>query len=122
MTWIIANWKMVLLGLVVAASFGAGWTVKGALETQKAQSIKEAQDKLIDELRENEAHIANILERKLKELRANETIIKKEVIRVIDRPVYSNECLDTDGLQLIERARAGKTDSSKPAGKVSGAK
>ena len=50
-----------------------------------------------------------------------EKTIERERIKVIDRPVYSNECLDVDGLQLVERARRGKTDTSQPTDKVSGA-
>ena len=122
MPWLLTNWKMILSGLALGAAFVAGWVVKGAFDDSAELAAQKARETLIKELRENEAHIANILERKLEELRANEKVIERERIKIIDRPVYHNECLDADGLRLIERARTGKADTSKPTKEVSGAK
>jgi hypothetical protein len=77
---------------------------------------------MIDTYRQEEAKAAAVLEQKLKELRANEKVIERERIKLVDRPVYSNECIDSDGLQLIERARKGKSDTSESSREVSGAK
>lgn len=120
--WIITNWKMVLTGAIITASFAAGWVVKGVFVDSQAVAIEKAKAAMIAELRDNEAHIANILEHKLKDLKANEKVIQKEVVKLIDRPVYRSECIDADGVHIIERARTGKTDSSKSTGKMSGAK
>lgn len=122
MPWLLTNWKMILSGLALGAAFVAGWVVKGAFDDSAELAAQKARETLIKELRENEAHIANILERKLEELKANEKVIERERIKIIDRPVYHNECLDADGLRLIERARTGKADPSKPTKEVSGAK
>ncbi|MFS0738191.1 hypothetical protein ABC347_14200 [Sphingomonas sp. 1P06PA] len=32
--------------------------------------------------------------------------IYRETIRIVDRPVYRNQCADADGVQLLDRARA----------------
>ena len=89
--------------------------MKGAFDDSAELAAQKARTALIEELRQNEAHVANILERKLTELKANEKTIIRERTQLVDRPVYHNECLDADGLQLIERARTGKTDTSKSA-------
>ena len=119
MPWLLANWKMILSGLALAAAFVAGWVVKGAFDDSAELAAQKARDALIKELRANEEHIANILERKLQDLKANEKTIIRERTKLIDRPVYHNECLDADGLRLIEQARTGKASTSKPAGQVS---
>lgn len=38
--------------------------------------------------------------------------IQKEVPVVVDRPVYRNECVDDDGLRLVNEALAGKLRTS----------
>ena len=122
MPWLLANWKMILSGLALAAAFVAGWVVKGAFDDSAELAAQKARTALIEELRQNEEHIANILEQRLKDLRANEKTIIREREKLVNRDVYHNECLDADGLRLIERARAGKTDTGKPSGEVSGTK
>lgn len=122
MPWILANWKMMLGGLIIITAFAAGWAVKGAFDDSAELAAQKARDALVKELRDNEAHIANILERKLKDLKANEKTIIRERTKLVDRDVYHNECLDADGVRLIERARTGKTDTSQFANEVSGAK
>ena len=122
MPWLFANWKMIVSGLIVATAFVAGWVVKGAFDDSAELAAQKARTALIEELRQNEEHIANILEQRLKDLRANEKTIIREREKLVNRDVYHNECLDADGVRLIERARAGKTDTGKPSGKMSGTK
>ena len=114
--------KLIAVGGAILLSFIAGWKVNGwRYEAQIAETEK-ARQAMIDAYREEEAKAAAVLEKRLKELRANEKVVERERIKLVDRPVYSNECLDDDGLQLVERARTGKTNTSKPSGEVSGAK
>lgn len=114
--------KLIAVGGAILLSFIAGWKVNGwRYEAQIAETEK-ARQAMIDAYREEEAKAAAVLEKRLKELRANEKVIERERIKLVDRPVYSNECLDDDGLQLIERARQGKSDAGKSSGEVSGAK
>lgn len=112
---------LVLLAAVLIA-FGAGWRVKAAFVAERDLAVMEARDAMIAEYRANEAGKAQILENKLADLRANERIIEREKLKIIDRDVYHNVCLDADGLRLIEAARAGKTDPAKPADEVPGTK
>jgi hypothetical protein len=107
--------KLIAVLAIVVGSFVAGWQVKSAFVAKRDLAIAEAKAAMIKELQNNEAHIAGILEDKLKDLKANEKIIERERVKLVDRPVYHNECLDADGLLLIERARTGKTNTSKPA-------
>jgi hypothetical protein len=118
MPWLLAHWKMILSGLVVVTAFAAGWVIKGAFDDSAELAAQKARTALIKELRENEEHIANILERKLQDLHANEKVVEKAVIKLIDRPVYLNECMDADGVRLVEQARSGKAKPSQPASEM----
>ena len=117
---LLGSWQLKVA--VLALAFLAGWKVNGWRLAAEKAAAEEARQARIDAYREEEAKSAALLEKRLKELRANEKVIERERIKLVDRPVYSNECLDDDGLQLIERARKGKSDTSKSSGEVSGAK
>lgn len=110
--------KLVAALVVIAVSFGAGWRVKAAFVAERDLAVVEAKTAFIDAYREAESGKAEILESRLSELRANERIINNEILKVVDRDVYHNVCLDSDGLLLIERARAGKSDTAEPASEV----
>ncbi|TXH46573.1 MAG: hypothetical protein E6Q97_29350 [Desulfurellales bacterium] len=76
-----------------------------AVADAKAQELRQA---LIDQQRAHEAQVAQTLEAKLSELQANQTVIERERLKIVDRPVYKNVCIDDQGLDLISKARAGK--------------
>jgi len=110
-----AQAKIIIVAIALFIAFIAGWQVKGAFVAKRDLAIAEAKAEFIKAYQEGEAHTASIVEKKLQELKANEKVIERERVKIIDRPVYSNECLDADGLRLIERARTGKADTVKPA-------
>jgi len=115
--------KLIGVAVIAVVAFGAGWRVKAAFVAERDLAIVEAKNAFIEEYRVNEAGKAAVLEDKLAGLRANERIIEREKLKVIDRPVYNNVCLDADGLRLIEAARTGTLDDpAKPADKVPRAK
>ena len=119
-TSILGSWQLKVAALLLA--FLAGWQINGWRLAAEKAAAEEARQAMIDAYREEEAKAAAVLEKRLKELRANEKVIERERIKLVDRPIYSNECLDDDGLQLIERARKGKSDTGKSSGEVSGVK
>lgn len=70
-------------------------------ELASAKAVAEAQYK-----------IGKQLEATLSTLKANEKVIEREKIKVVERPVYRNVCLDADGVQLINQSKNGAQDSS----------
>ena len=111
--------KLIAAAVALLVAFIAGWQVKGAFVAKRDLAIAEAKAEFIKAYQTAEADKAIILEQKLAELKANEKTIERERIKIIDRPVYNNECLDVDGLQLIERARTGSSNPSESINKVS---
>lgn len=114
--------KAIAVVLVVIASFGAGWRVKAAFVAEGELEAQKARVEMISLIRAEEGRVAQMVEDRLADLRANERTIEREKIKVIENPVYRNVCIDNDGLRLIERARAGGTPPAEPAEEVSGAK
>lgn len=52
------------------------------------------------------------METKLAELKANERIIEREKLKIVDRPVYRNVCLDSDGVRIANQAKNGTAKSA----------
>lgn len=113
-----------IIGIVVLVvlSFLAGFKVKAGLVAERDLAIKEAKDALIEAYRTSEEGKAKVLEDKLASLKANERVIEREKLKIVNRDVYRNECLDNDGVRLIEDARSGKSSTTKPVSSVSGVK
>jgi hypothetical protein len=114
--------KLIVVICLLALAFGAGWRTKAAFVAERDLAIVEAKQEFIDAYQVAESGKAKILEDKLADLRANERIIEREKYKIIDRPVYLNNCLDIDGLRLVESARTGKANTGQPADEMPGAK
>ena len=97
------------------AIFTAGWQVKSAFVAKEQLGIEKVKDEFVETYRELEGAQSALLEKKLTEFKQNDKIIERERIKIVERPVYSNNCLDSDGLSIIERARTGKADTIEPA-------
>lgn len=88
--------------IICALCFAGGWVVHGWKSDSEIAAIRKA-----------ETAIAAQVEKKLHQLKAEKTVIEREKIKIIDRPVYSNQCLDNSGMLLINRSK-----SAKPADEV----
>jgi hypothetical protein len=111
--------KVIVVALALIVSFTAGWRVKGAFVAEGELEAQQARVEMISLIRAEEGRVAQVVEDRLAKLRANERIIERDKIQVIKDPVYLNECLSSDGLRLIERARTGGTSPAESTGEVS---
>lgn len=107
--------KFLVCLALVAGIFYAGMRVEQAFTAERDLAIVEAKEAFIDVYQEAESGKSKQLEDKLSSLKTNERIIEREKIKVITRPVYLNECIDANGVQVIERARAGQASTAEPA-------
>jgi hypothetical protein len=110
--------KLFIALLCAGLIFGAGWRVKGAFIAERDLAIAEAKEEFITVYKDAEKGKADLLEKKLGELKANEKTIIREREKIVDRPVYRNECIDADGVRLIESARNGEANTVKSTGEV----
>ena len=89
--------KAAIAVVVISASVGAGWTAKGWLEDSKDLAALQAQNALAAQVREDFAGHSRSVEKRLGELKANERVIDRGVIREIEKPVFRNVCVPPDG-------------------------
>ena len=115
-TSIFGGLSSYVVPIIAALSFGAGLYVTHVYDGyQESKAVKQVQE-LKDAFKAQEQGVAATLEEKLKELKANERVIEREKIKIIDRPIYHNECIDSDGLLLLNKQRSKQdTNTSKPA-------
>ena len=87
--------------LSAVLSFGAAWQIQGwrqdAARYAAAQDLAQSQRdnaKLVD--RAAEAYQTTQASAEVRE-----RVVEKEVIRVVQKPVYRERCLDDDGLRIV---------------------
>jgi len=67
-----------------------------------------------------ESAIAAKVEQRLGELKANQTVIDRGVIRETQNTVYRNVCIPESGRVLVNSAARGEAVPAEPAGEVPG--
>lgn len=98
------NWQSITIAVALLA---AGWFSRGWYDDSRMLAAERTQQAVLNAAMQRESETAKAVERRLQELKANERVITQEVPKIIVRDVYRNVCIDSDGLQLIERARSG---------------
>lgn len=108
-------WGLYIKIVLVAAVFFAGWTVNGwRLEASYKDAQLDAMVIMAEKREEAEAKNQTLsaeLEKSRNEKRIVYRNVTQQVDRIIDRPVYRNECLDPDGLRAVNTALAGKAEA-----------
>lgn len=113
---------LIILALVATGSFAAGWRIKGWKNDSEQAAVDRASQAIIDKATANESGIAAKVEQRLSELKANETVIDRGIIREIQNPIYRNVCIADDGLRILNDIARGQApaDPGKPVGQVPG--
>lgn len=92
--------ELIVLSAAIVLVSG-GWFVRGWYEDSKDLAAEKAVKEATEEFRQSEQRIAKTLETKLEEVRTNERVIEKWRTEIVDRPIYHVECIDDDGLSII---------------------
>ena len=92
--------RYALVAILTLALVASGWFVRGWYEDSKNLASQKA-------VKEAQIVISKQLEEKLATLQANERTIIQEKLKIIDRPVYKNVCLDDEALALINKSKSG---------------
>ena len=108
------NLTLVAAAIAAAVAFGGAWKIQDWRHDAAELARVTAQQEITQE----NARLANRAATGFEKDRTkNETrtrTITIEVDKIIDRPVYRNVCLDTDGLQLIAAAIGRRDPTSQP--------
>ena len=97
--------RYVLVALVPLSLIASGWTVRGWYEAKQIAEAHQAVER-------HDSKVAAALETRLSELKANERIIEREKLKIVDRHGYRNVCLDADGVRLANAAKNGTAKSA----------
>ncbi len=98
----------IIIAAVVSIGTG-GWMARGWFEDSKELVAYTAQQALADQIRAGQAEVSALVEKRLGELEANETIIERGVIREIQKPIYQRVCFEPELVRLLNDAQRGLT-------------
>jgi len=108
--------------IIASAAFAAGWTVRGWFEDSRNLAIERAAAAIEQQALARESAIAAKVEQRLAELKANQTVIDRGIIRETEKPVYLRVCLEPDAIGLLNASAQGAAaNPAEPAGEVPGA-
>ncbi len=88
--------KLAGIAAAIVAIGYTGWMARGWFEDSKDLAAMEAQQALAAKIREDIGGISTKVEDRLNELRANERIIDRGVIREIQKPIYKRVCFEPE--------------------------
>lgn len=93
--------------ILFSVAFLAGWSASSwHSDSLELVAVKAAQNASHDAAA-NQLAQAKILQDTLSRLSANEKTIIRENVKIVERPVYRNICLDSDGLRNANAAKNG---------------
>ena len=102
-----SNIKIIsVLALMLACSYG-GYKFNDYKRDSELSAAKEAAQEVAKGLMDRESEIARMVENKLSDLRANERVVERERLKIVEKPVYQVNCIDEDGQSLIEKYAKG---------------
>ncbi|WP_288937043.1 hypothetical protein [uncultured Sphingomonas sp.] len=93
--------------ILFAAAFVAGWSASNwHSDSLELVAVKAAQASA-HEVSGNNLKTAEKIQLELSRIKSNEKTIIRENVKLVDRPVYHNVCLDDDGVRNANAARTG---------------
>jgi hypothetical protein len=101
--------KLLVIAVVLGGTAIGGWTGRGWFEDAKRLAIVEDRQELAEQIRGDISGIAESVESRLGELRANERIIDRGIIREIQKPIYQRVCAEPDVVRLLNAALRGES-------------
>lgn len=105
-------WRLIGAGLVLLALFGAIGMGVHKVKQWGAAEVRAEWDAANEDARQREAKASIEAAKDLADARKKRKIVVQErtvhVEKIVDRPVYRNQCLDAAGLRCLEGAVLGK--------------
>lgn len=109
--------KPLIIAVTVAGIGAGGWMARGWFEDSRDLVALEAQNALAAQVRKDMGVVAERVESRLSELKANEKVIDRGIIREITKPIYQRVCFEPELVRLLNDAQlggSGKSESEMP--------
>lgn len=107
---ILKRWRVLFVLGLILSSFFIGYKYSSYKNDSEQLSELSNQQKIMQEWLSRESSVAEVVEHKLSELKANERVLERERVRIVEKPVYNIQCLDEDGLELLRRYAGGVSE------------
>ncbi|WP_374828620.1 hypothetical protein [Marinobacter shengliensis] len=107
----LVQFKVLAILLAVGAIGATSWTARGWFEDSRRLAVVADREALAAEFRSDVAEISRQVEDRLSQLRANERVIDRGVIREIQKPVYQRVCFEPELVRLLNAAQRGDADT-----------
>jgi hypothetical protein len=91
-----------LVSLVLG--FSGGWSAKGWYVDSKELSVKKAEEVIEAKKEEQIDKVTDQHEKDKEEARVVYRTITKTVDKIVEKPVYLNQCFEEEGLEQINKA------------------
>lgn len=115
---ILPPWvKPAAAGVLALGILTLGWTARGWYEDSQTLAEERGAQKVIDAEAARQGGVAAGVEKKLQDLLVQGRGLNRELQKLGERPVYRVECIDDDGLRLLQEV-AGASGAADPAGEV----
>jgi len=102
--------KIIAAIIYTGSVFASGWQVKSWQVDSLTLAIEKAAQKATEKERSKYADHAAEVERILTEKSIHERVIETQLQPIIKREVYQNNCIDDDGLDIINGMFTGPQD------------
>lgn len=109
-----------LAAVVVAGLVFSGWALRGLVEDSKDLAELKGLQQALESQVKHEAASAQRVEELLQRLRDAQRRHHRELLEVTRRPVYQRDCIDDDGLRILQEVSSGR-EPAVAAGPVRGA-
>lgn len=106
------QFKAAVAGIALIIAMSVGWMTRGWYEADKAQAANKAKAKAEAAALKREAEIAKAVEDQLSKVNESRGVVYREVTKIIRQPIYSADCLDADGLRVINKAAGHPAEST----------
>ncbi len=95
--------SIIIFIIVVSISVFSGWKLN-TYYTGYQTSLKQEVTQVVEQgLRDIQQNQAKVLTDKLNELNNQPFKIQKEKETIVERPIYSQQCIDNDGINLLKK-------------------
>lgn len=95
--------SIIIFIIVVVLSIFSGWKLN-TYYTGYQTSLKQEVTQVVEQgLRDIQQNQAKVLTDKLNELNNQPFKIQKEKETIVERPIYSQQCIDNDGINLLKK-------------------
>lgn len=102
--------KMILTLLIFLGSFFLGYKYHSYKTDSESLVALQAAKEVSRVFEKRESEIAKVVEDRLSSLKDNEKIIEKRTREIVERPIYLSQCIDQDGLDIINSYAKGGVD------------